>query len=49
VRLDEGKSQYHYQLAQLYRRLKQTQKAKEHLTRYQALADLERKQKATST
>ncbi|MCI0423657.1 MAG: tetratricopeptide repeat protein [Acidobacteria bacterium] len=47
VRLDEGKSQYHYQLAQLYRRLKQTQKAKEHLTRYQALAELERKQKAT--
>ena len=47
VRLDEGKSQYHYQLAQLYRRLKQTQKAKEHLTRYQALADLEHKQKAT--
>ena len=47
VRLDEGKSQYHYQLAQLYQRLKQTQKAKEHLTRYQALADLEHKQKAT--
>jgi tetratricopeptide (TPR) repeat protein len=47
LRLDEGKSQYHYQLAQLYRRLNQPQKAKEHLTRYQALADLERKQKAT--
>ena len=47
VRLDEGKSQYHYQLAQLYRRLKQTQKAKEHLTRYQDLAEYERKQKAT--
>ena len=47
VRLDEGKSQYHYQLAQLYRRLKETQKAKEHLTRYQALADLEHKQKVT--
>jgi len=47
VRLDEGKSQYHYQLAQLYRRLKQTQKAKEHLTRYEELVDLERKQKAT--
>jgi tetratricopeptide (TPR) repeat protein len=47
VRLDEGKSQYHYQLAQLYRRLKETQKTNEHLTRYQVLADLERKQKAT--
>jgi tetratricopeptide (TPR) repeat protein len=46
VRLDR-KSQYHYQLAQLYRRLKQTQKAKEQLTRYQELAGLERKQKAT--
>src|SRR5262245_32079428 len=47
VRLDEAKSQYHYQLAQLYRRLKEPEKANHHLTRYQALVELERKQKAT--
>ncbi|MGH9428540.1 MAG: tetratricopeptide repeat protein, partial [Terriglobia bacterium] len=47
VSLDEGKSQYHYQLAQLYRRLKNARKAEQHLTRYQALAELERKQKTT--
>jgi tetratricopeptide (TPR) repeat protein len=46
IRLDEGKSEYHYQLAQLYRRLKETQKARQHLSRYQVLAGLERKQKA---
>jgi tetratricopeptide (TPR) repeat protein len=46
VRLDEQKSQYHYQLAQLYRQLKETQKAKRHLERYQALADLERTKRA---
>jgi tetratricopeptide (TPR) repeat protein len=47
VRLDEAKSQHHYQLAQLYRRLKEPEKAKQHLTRYQALVESERKQKAT--
>ena len=47
VQLDETKSQHHYQLAQLYGRLKETQKAKEHLTRYQVLAELDRKRKAT--
>jgi tetratricopeptide (TPR) repeat protein len=45
VRLDESKSEYHYQLAQLYRRLGETRKAAEHMAKYQALADLERKRK----
>jgi tetratricopeptide (TPR) repeat protein len=44
VHLDDEKSQYHYQLAQLYRQLKETQKAKQHLMRYQALAEIERRQ-----
>jgi len=47
IRLDGMKSEYHYQLAQLYRRLKETQKAKQHLTQYQALAKLERERKPT--
>ena len=47
IHLDEGRSEYHYQLAQLYRRLKETQKARQHLSRYKVLAELERKQKAT--
>lgn len=46
VRLEEGKSEYHYQLAQVYWRLKEAQKAQRHLARYQALADSERKKKA---
>jgi tetratricopeptide (TPR) repeat protein len=45
VRLDEGKPQYHYQLAQICQRLKEMQKAKQHMERYQALVELERKKK----
>ena len=48
VRLDEGKSQYHYQLAQVYRRMRETEKAKQHMARYQVLADLERKKGAVA-
>jgi tetratricopeptide (TPR) repeat protein len=46
VRLDGAKSQYHYQLAHLYRQLKETQRAKQHLERYQALVELERNKRA---
>ena len=42
VRLDDSKSEYHYQLAQVCRRLGDAQKADRHLQRYQTLADLER-------
>jgi len=45
VRLDDSRSEYHYQLSQFYRRLGDTRKAGEHIARYQALADLERKRK----
>jgi tetratricopeptide (TPR) repeat protein len=45
VRLDDSKSEYHYQLAQFYRRLGETGKAAQHLARYEALADRERKRK----
>ena len=41
VKLDENKSQYHYQLAQVYQRLKEELKAKQHLERYRVLASLE--------
>jgi tetratricopeptide (TPR) repeat protein len=46
VRLDEAKSQYHYQLALLYRQLKEPQRAKQHLERYRALVELERDKRA---
>ena len=46
VRLDEQKSQYHYQLAQVYRRLGKPEKAKEHMKRYQTLADREHQHQA---
>ncbi|MBI1941678.1 MAG: tetratricopeptide repeat protein [Acidobacteria bacterium] len=42
LRLDELKSEYHYQLSQTYRRLGDVRKAEHHLARYQALNDLER-------
>jgi tetratricopeptide (TPR) repeat protein len=48
VRLDEGKSQYHYQLAQVYRRMRETEKARQQMARYQVLADLERKKGAAA-
>jgi tetratricopeptide (TPR) repeat protein len=47
IRLDGGKSEYHYQLAQLYRRINEIQKAEQHLLRYQALSSLERERKNT--
>jgi predicted Zn-dependent protease len=46
VRLDEQKSQYHYQLAQVYRRLGKSEKATEHMKRYQTLADREHQHQA---
>ena len=45
LQLEEEKSQYHYQLAQVYRRLGDSQKVNAHLKRYRALADLERQHK----
>ena len=48
VRLDGSKPDYHYQLAQLYRRLGETQKAEEQMTLYRSLTDPERKKKAAA-
>ncbi len=48
VHLDESRSEYHYQLAQVYRRLREPQKAEREMGRYQALTDLERRKKASA-
>jgi tetratricopeptide (TPR) repeat protein len=47
VRLDAGKPEYHYQLAQVYRKLGESQKAEEQMTLYQSLTDAEGKKTAT--
>jgi tetratricopeptide (TPR) repeat protein len=41
VKLDEGRSEYHYQLAQVYRRIGEREKAREELARFRKLAKLE--------
>ena len=43
ARLEGSKPEYHYQLAQVYRRLGETRKAEQHMARYRTLAGLERK------
>lgn len=48
LRLDESKSEYHYQLAQVYKRLGESHKVAQHMARYQALGELERKKKASA-
>ncbi len=48
VHLDGSRSEYHYQLAQVYRRLRDHEKAEQEMGRYQALTDLERKKKASA-
>lgn len=41
VKLDESRSEYHYQLAQVYRQLGEVEKAGVQLARFRSLADLE--------
>src|SRR5439155_9384303 len=46
VRLDDSKSEYQYQLAQVYRRLGEVQKATAAFARFRSMAQVERKSNA---
>jgi len=45
ARIEPDLSQHQYQLAQVYRRLGNVEKAEQHLARYRELVELERKKK----